>query len=58
MVESGGKEDFFYAHTQGMLYPPTQVNRVLHDGDTVSRGGGVLTALLFPRRTTGVPRGQ
>src|SRR5712691_1646827 len=38
VVESGGKEDFFYAHTPGMLYPATKVDRVLHDGDTVSLG--------------------
>ena len=42
VVESGGKEDFFYAQTPGMLYPAAKVDRVLHDGDTVSLGGTVL----------------
>jgi len=53
VVESGGKEDFFYAHTPGMLYPPAKVDRVLHDGDTVSLGGSVLTAHLTPGHTRG-----
>jgi metallo-beta-lactamase class B len=29
-----------------MLFPPTKVDRVLHDGDTVALGGAVLTAHL------------
>ena len=53
VVESGGKQDFFYAHTPGMLYPAATVDRVLHDGDTVSLGDSVLTAHLTP----GHPKG-
>jgi metallo-beta-lactamase class B len=53
VVESGGKEDFFYAHTPGMIYPAAGVDRVLHDGDTVSLGGSVLTAHLTPGHTKG-----
>jgi metallo-beta-lactamase class B len=53
VVESGGKEDFFYAHTPGMLYPAAKVDRVLHDGDTVSLGDSVLTAHLTPGHTRG-----
>jgi metallo-beta-lactamase class B len=53
VVETGGKEDFFYAHTPGMLYPAAKVDRVLHDGETVSLGGSVLTAHLTPGHTRG-----
>ncbi len=53
VVESGGAEDFFYAHTPGMLYPAAKVDRVLHDGDTVSLGDTVLTAHLTPGHTKG-----
>lgn len=53
VVESGGKEDFFYAHTPGMTYPAAKVDRVLHDGDTVSLGDSVLTAHLTPGHTKG-----
>jgi metallo-beta-lactamase class B len=53
VVESGGEKDFFYAHTPGMLYPPAKVDRVLHDGDTVTLGDAVLTAHLTPGHTKG-----
>ncbi len=53
VVESGGKKDFFYAHTPGMLYPAAKVDRVLHDGNTVSLGDSVLTAHLTPGHTKG-----
>ena len=53
VVESGGKKDFFYAHTPGMLYPATKVDRILHDGDTVTLGDSVLTAHLTPGHTKG-----
>jgi metallo-beta-lactamase class B len=53
VVESGGKEDFFYGHVPGMLYPAAKVDRVLHDGDTVSLGDTVLTAHLTPGHTKG-----
>jgi metallo-beta-lactamase class B len=53
VVESGGKADFFYARTPGMLYPAATVDRVLHDGDTVSLGDSVLTARLTPGHTKG-----
>jgi metallo-beta-lactamase class B len=53
VVESGGKEDFFYASTPGMLYPAAKVDRVLHDGETVSVGDTVLTAHLTPGHTKG-----
>ena len=53
VVESGGKNDFFYGHTPDMLYPATKVDRVLHDGDTVALGDSVLTAHLTPGHTKG-----
>jgi metallo-beta-lactamase class B len=53
VVESGGKEDFFYGKTPGQLYPPAKVDRVLHDGDTLKLGEVVLTAHLTPGHTKG-----
>ena len=54
VVESGGKIDFNYGDKGGVnLYPPTKVDRVLHDGDTVSLGGTVLTAHKTPGHTKG-----
>jgi len=53
VVESGGKEDFFYGRTAVDLYPATKVDRVLHDGDTVKLGDSVLTAHLTPGHTKG-----
>ena len=53
VVESGGKKDFFYGGRREMLYPGTKVDRVLHDGDTVTLGGSVLTAHLTPGHTKG-----
>ena len=53
VVESGGKEDFFYGQRKEFLYPATKVERVLHDGDTVSLGGVVLTAHLTAGHTKG-----
>jgi metallo-beta-lactamase class B len=53
VVESGGKADFQYGNSSGMLYPPARVDRVLHDGDQVALGGVVLTAHLTPGHTKG-----
>lgn len=54
VVESGGKRDFNYGDKGGEnLYPPTKVDRVLHDGDKVSLGGTVLTAHKTPGHTKG-----
>jgi metallo-beta-lactamase class B len=53
VVESGGKLDFQYGNTPGFLYPPTKVDRVLHDGDEVKLGGTVLVAHLTPGHTKG-----
>jgi metallo-beta-lactamase class B len=53
VVESGGKLDFQYGNTPGSLYPPTKVDRVLHDGDEVKLAGTVLVAHLTPGHTKG-----
>jgi len=53
VVESGGKADFQYGNTPAGLYPPTKVDRVLHDGDEVKLGGTVLVAHLTPGHTKG-----
>jgi metallo-beta-lactamase class B len=52
-VESGGKTDFKYGKSKDMLFPPTKVDRVLHDGDEVRLGGVVLVAHLTPGHTKG-----
>ncbi len=53
VVESGGKTDFQYGAEKSMQFPPAHVDRVLHDGDTVSLGGTVLTAHLTAGHTKG-----
>src|SRR5215217_5279791 len=53
VVESGGKRDFQYGNDPTQLYPPTKVDRVLHDGDHVKLGDATLTARLTPGHTKG-----
>jgi len=53
VVESGGKQDFFYGQRPDLLYPPAKVDRVLHDGDSVTLGDTVLTAHLTAGHTKG-----
>jgi metallo-beta-lactamase class B len=53
VVESGGKADFQYGNRPASLYPPTKVDRVLHDGDEVKLGGVTLVAHLTPGHTKG-----
>jgi len=52
-VESGGKTDFHYANSADLLYKPTKVDRILHDGDEVKLGGSTLVARLTPGHTKG-----
>src|SRR4051812_14992389 len=52
-VESGGKTDFQYGNNPDNRYPPTKVERVLHDGDQVKLGDAVLVAHLTPGHTKG-----
>jgi metallo-beta-lactamase class B len=53
VAESGGKSDFLHASGSLEEYPPAHVERVLHDGDTVTLGSTTLTA----HRTGGHTRG-
>jgi metallo-beta-lactamase class B len=53
VVESGGKADFQYSTKPEWLYPPTKVDRVLHDKDEVKLGGTTLVARLTPGHTKG-----
>lgn len=53
VVESGGRDDFQYGADKSMHFPPAHVDRILHDGDTVSLGGTVLTAHLTAGHTKG-----
>lgn len=53
VVESGGMTDFLHASGSVATYPTAHVDRVLHDGDTVTLGGVTLTA----HRTGGHTRG-
>ena len=53
VVESGGKTDFQYGGEASLLYVPTTVDRVLHDGDEVTLGDAVLVAHRTPGHTKG-----
>jgi metallo-beta-lactamase class B len=53
VVESGGKTDFQYGNTPASLYPPTKIDRALHDGDEVRLGTTTLVAHLTPGHTKG-----
>jgi metallo-beta-lactamase class B len=53
VVESGGRTDFQYGAQKAHHYSPAHVDRILHDGSTVSLGGAVLTAHLTPGHTKG-----
>ncbi len=52
-VLTGGRTDFMYGLNPRMIYPPAAVDRVLHDGDTVTLGGTTLVAHLTPGHTKG-----
>jgi metallo-beta-lactamase class B len=52
-VETGGRADPVYGHVPTSLYPPTKVDRVLHDGDEVKLGHTVLIARLTAGHTPG-----
>ena len=53
VVESGGRADFNYGNDPATWYPPTSVDRVLHDGDTITLGDSTLVAHLTPGHTKG-----
>ena len=53
VVESGGSTDFQYGSDPRMRYPPTRVDRTLHDGDQVRLGDVALVAHHTPGHTKG-----
>lgn len=53
VAETGGRTDFLAPSPNIPTYPPVHVDRVLHDGDSVSLGGVTLTA----HKTAGHTRG-
>lgn len=53
VVETGARTDFLAPSPNIRTYSPVRVDRVLHDGDTVSLGGVTLTA----HKTAGHTRG-
>jgi metallo-beta-lactamase class B len=53
VVETGARTDFLAPSPNVPGYPPVPVDRVLHDGDTVSLGGVTLTAHKTPGHTRG-----
>lgn len=53
VVQTGGRTDFQYGSDKAQHYPPAHVDRILHDGSTVSLGGVTLTAHLTPGHTRG-----
>ncbi len=53
VIQSGGNTDFQYGKQPAMLFPPAHVDRILHDGGTVTLGGNVLTAHLTAGHTKG-----
>jgi metallo-beta-lactamase class B len=53
VVESGGRTDFLANSGSIQTYPPAHVDRILHDGDTVTLGNMTITA----HKTAGHTRG-
>ncbi len=53
VVQSGGRNDFQFAHDRSFWFPAAHVDRVLQDGDTVELGGSVLTAHKTAGHTPG-----
>lgn len=51
VIEGGGRGDFFFGDKY--RFPAAKVERVLHDGDTVSLGGTTIRAVLTAGHTRG-----
>ncbi len=51
LLASGGKGDPNFG--DDFVFTPVQADKILRDGDTIKRGGVVLTALLTPGHTKG-----
>jgi metallo-beta-lactamase class B len=53
VVQAGGHNDFHYANNKDLWFPAQHVDRAIHDGETVSLGGTVLTAHKTAGHTKG-----
>ena len=53
LIGGGGKSDYLFAANTEFHYPPTKVDVVLKDGDTIALGGVSLKALRTPGHTPG-----
>jgi metallo-beta-lactamase class B len=53
VVEAGGRNDFNYGDRKDLWFPPAHVDRALHDRETVTLGGTVLTAHKTAGHTKG-----
>ncbi len=51
LLARGGRGDFFFGNSE--TFPRVHPDRVIHDGDTVSLGGTILTAHLTSGHTRG-----
>ncbi len=51
LMAAGGSDDIHFG--DGILYPPVQTDRTLHDGEIVELGGMKLTAHFIPGHTPG-----
>jgi len=51
LLARGGKDDFRFG--DDIAFPPVEVDRIVHDGDTVTLGGVTLTAHKTPGHTPG-----
>jgi metallo-beta-lactamase class B len=53
VMESGGRDDFFFYNDSAAWFEPVKVDRILHDGSQVKLGKTVLTARLTAGHTKG-----
>lgn len=53
VLVSGGDDDYRYPGGRGVLFEPIEVDRPLHDGDTIELGGSTLTVHLHAGHTKG-----
>lgn len=53
VVQSGGRKDFQFSTDKTLWFPSVHVDRVLHDGDTVTLGDTTLTAHKTAGHTKG-----
>lgn len=53
VLADGGKSDFVFANMKGTYFAPIEVDRVLHNGDTIQIGETKMVALHHPGHTKG-----